>query len=135
MFGLKEDGRKALEKKEGREKKSLLFFWLERNWGIKRIMEGIHVHWTHHFFPFQIGKKWESGEDFLWGSPISFSFFFLKKHYFLLFYLINQTPWKKTIPFFLSFLLSFSFSSPFFLPNMITQENNCSYSRAYHRHM
>ena len=62
------------------------------------------------FFPRQIGKKWESREDFLWGSPnISFSFFFLIKQYFPSILLYKPNTMKENyspFPFFSSLIFS-----------------------------
>lgn len=138
MFGLKEDGRKALKKKEGREKKNhYFFFWLERNWGIKKNNGGNTFPLDPPFFSLsKLGRNEKVERIFLWGLPISFSFFFLKKHYFSSILLYKPNTMKENyflFPFF-SFLIFFFL--PFFLPNIvITLENNCSYSRAYHKHM
>ena len=59
MFGLKEDERKALEKKDGREEKSFFFFFLvgEKLRDKKeKYREYISIGPTI-FFPRQIGKK------------------------------------------------------------------------------
>ena len=75
MFGLKEDERKALEKKDGREEKSFFFFVGEKLRDKKeKCREYISIGPTI-FFPAKLGRN-EKVERIFYGAHLIFPFLF-----------------------------------------------------------